>query len=323
MPFRPDTSGPVPSLRSDADRWQAVLDRNRGADGAFVYGVITTGVYCRPSCPSRRANRVNVRFYETPAEAEADGLRPCKRCTPSNTASGGGLAGRIATLRWTSILARLDDNGFAETGPLLTAEECARLTDRFDAGDGFRSHIIMARHGFGQGDYKYFDYPLPDLVAVLRTEVYARIAPLANLWAERLGAASGYPAKLDGMLARCHAAGQIRPTPLLLRYGPGDYNRLHQDLYGDHVFPVQLAILLNQPGEDFEGGEFVLTEQRPRMQSRATVIPLKRGEGVLFSVHHRPCAGARGHYRAIMRHGVSTIRDGRRHTLGIIFHDAA
>jgi hypothetical protein len=181
----------------------------------------------------------------------------------------------------------------------------------------------MARHGFGRGEYRYFAYPLPALVADLRAAAYPRLAPIANAWAERLGIATRFPDTLQAMLKRCHAAGQARPTPLLLRYGAGDYNCLHQDLYGEHVFPIQLAILLDEPGTDFEGGEFVLTEQRPRMQSRASVVPLRRGGGVLFAVNHRPRRGTRGYYRTIMRHGVSTVRSGRRHTLGIIFHDAA
>ncbi|MGI9381764.1 MAG: 2OG-Fe(II) oxygenase, partial [Methyloligellaceae bacterium] len=187
----------------------------------------------------------------------------------------------------------------------------------------FRSHIVMARHGFGQGEYKYFSYPLPSVVAALREAVYPHLMPIANRWAKTLGAETRFPKTLEAMLANCHAAGQTRPTPLLLKYGAGDYNCLHQDLYGALAFPLQLAILLSEPGEDFEGGEFVLTEQRPRMQSRAEVVPLGRGHGVLFATSHRPKQGKRGPYRVNLRHGVSRVRSGRRFTLGIIFHDAA
>ncbi|MBX3481678.1 MAG: 2OG-Fe(II) oxygenase [Caulobacter sp.] len=193
----------------------------------------------------------------------------------------------------------------------------------YDQPDGFRSRVIMGRHGFGRGEYRYFSYPLPDLVEDLRTALWPRLAPIANRWHEAMGMATRFPDDHRDFLDRCHAAGQARPTPLLLRYGPGDYNCLHQDLYGEHVFPLQAAVLLNQPGEDFEGGELVLTEQRPRMQSRAMVVPLKRGDGVVFAVNSRPVAGTRGVYRVTMRHGVSALRSGARHTLGVIFHDAA
>ena len=180
----------------------------------------------------------------------------------------------------------------------------------------------MGRHGFGRGEYKYFAYPLPEPVARLRAEWYPRLAPIANAWNARMDLEARYPADHDSFLARCHEAGQVRPTPLLLRYGPGDYNCLHQDLYGEHVFPLQLAVLLSEPGEDFTGGEFVLTEQRPCMQSRVEVVPLRRGDAVVFAVSHRPVRGTRGSYRVALRHGVSRVRTGRRHTLGIIFHDA-
>lgn len=225
-------------------------------------------------------------------------------------------------INWTQVASDLDTYGYAITGPLLSSMECAALVQRYDEDDTFRSHIVMARHGFGSGEYKYFSYPLPPVVQQLRDAVYPHAARIANGWAAEMSGEVSYPEALDGMLARCHRAGQARPTPLLLRYGPGDYNCLHQDLYGEHVFPIQLAILLNEPSVDFEGGELVLTEQRPRMQSRVEVVPLKRGEGVLFAVSHRPKQGKRGVYRVNMRHGVSRLRSGRRHTLGIIFHDA-
>lgn len=205
---------------------------------------------------------------------------------------------------------------------LLDATTCRRLAALYAEEEHFRSHIIMARHGFGKGEYRYFRYPLPDPIATLRTALYARLAPIANGWNERMGIETQYPVEHHKFLQMCHQAGQQRPTPLLLQYGAGDYNCLHQDLYGDIAFPIQVAILLSEPEEDFTGGEFVLTEQRPRMQSRAEVVPLKRGDAVAFAVHHRPVQGTRGSYRVNMRHGVSTVRSGHRHTLGIIFHDA-
>ena len=230
---------------------------------------------------------------------------------------------RIAALDWGAMAGQLDAEGAATTGPLLSAEECAELTALYDEPELFRSKVIMARHGYGRGEYQYFRHPLPPLVAGLRGAFYAALAPIANRWNEALGLAPRFPAGHAEFLARCHAAGQARPTPLLLRYVGGDYNCLHQDLYGEHVFPLQAAFLLSDPTSDFSGGEFVLTEQRPRMQSRAHVVPLRQGEAVIFPVHHRPVSGARGTYRVNMRHGVSRLRDGRRHTLGIILHDAA
>ena len=220
------------------------------------------------------------------------------------------------------IASELDAHGCAVTGPLLPAETCAQLIDSYDEDVRFRSKIVMARHGFGQGEYKYFATPLPQTITALRARFYSPLAEIANRWNERLGVATRFPDSLDSFLARCHKAGQTRPTPLLLKYGPGDYNCLHQDLYGEHVFPLQLAILLSDPKRDFTGGEFVLTEQRPRRQSRVEVVPLSQGEGVIFPVHHRPVAGTRGTYRVTMRHGVSRLRSGHRMTLGIIFHDA-
>jgi hypothetical protein len=232
-------------------------------------------------------------------------------------------ADRLKALDWAAIEAQLDDRGYALTGRLLGAADCRALAGAYDDDGLYRSHIVMQRHGFGQGEYRYFAYPLPPLVAALRTAAYPPLAAIANRWMERLGSPTRYPKTHAGFLKVCHAAGQTRPTPLLLRYGKGDFNHLHQDLYGDIHFPLQLAILLNAPGDDFDGGVFALTEQRPRMQSRVEVAPLARGEGVIFPVNERPVDGRRGVYRAKMRHGVSRIRRGRRHTLGVIFHDAA
>jgi uncharacterized protein len=228
----------------------------------------------------------------------------------------------IVDLNWSTIAADLDAHGCAVIGPVLPADECAALAALYPQDGPFRSRVVMARHGFGRGEYKYFSYPLPTAVAALRTALYPPLAEIANHWNEAMRIETRYPPDLDGYLARCHAAGQTRPTPLLLQYGPGDYNCLHQDLYGEHVFPLQATVLLSRPGADFSGGEFVLTEQRPRMQSRAEVVPLGQGEAVIFPVHHRPVQGARGTYRVNMRHGVSRLRAGHRHTLGIIFHDA-
>lgn len=233
------------------------------------------------------------------------------------------LSMRVARLDWDRIGSELDAQGFAMTGPLLTAAECAGLQALYDEAAAFRSHVVMARHGFGQGDYKYFAYPLPPAIAALRSALYARLVSVANRWSRALGYETYYPATHEAFLASCRAAGQERPTPLLLRYGPGDHNCLHQDLYGALAFPLQAAILLSEPGRDFTGGEFVLVEQRPRQQSRAEVVPLERGEAVIFAVHHRPAQGARGAYRVTMRHGVSRVRGGTRFTAGIIFHDAS
>lgn len=229
----------------------------------------------------------------------------------------------VAAMDWPRVLADLDAQGAAVITGLLDTEQCRAMAARYGDAQGFRSRVVMQRHGYGQGEYRYFDYPLPDLVASLRTTVYPQLAPIANRWNERMNIDIRYPATHADYLARCHAAGQTRSTPLLLQYGPGDYNCLHQDLYGEQVFPLQLAVLLSAPGQDFSGGEFVLTEQRPRMQSRPEVVPLKQGDAVIFAVHHRPVAGSRGSYRVNLRHGVSRIRSGQRHTLGIIFHDAA
>jgi hypothetical protein len=229
---------------------------------------------------------------------------------------------RLAALDWERVGTSLDEHGSAVIGPVLSAEECDSLAATYGEDGRFRSRIIMARHGFGRGEYKYFAHPLPDLVASLRTALYPPLAGVANRWNEAMGVDVRYPDGHEDFLERCHRAGQTKPTPLLLQYGAGDYNCLHQDLYGEHVFPLQLTFLLSAPGRDFAGGEFVLTEQRPRMQSRAEVVPLRQGEGVIFPVHHRPVQGTRGVYRVNMRHGVSRVRSGHRHTLGIIFHDA-
>ena len=231
--------------------------------------------------------------------------------------------GRLASFDWPQVERDLDAQGSALLPGLLTPDECAAISGLYGREDGFRSRVVMSRHGFGRGEYRYFAYPLPALVGGLRTRLYPRLVPIANRWNEAMGIAARYPDDHAAFLARCHAAGQQRPTPLLLEYGPGDYNCLHQDLYGEHVFPLQLAVLLSEPGRDFTGGEFVLTEQRPRMQSRAEVAPLRQGDGLIFAVHHRPVGGTRGSYRVTMRHGVSQLRSGQRHTLGVIFHDAS
>jgi hypothetical protein len=221
-----------------------------------------------------------------------------------------------------AAIGELDEAGSAVLKGLLTAEECRELAALYSDEAKFRSRVEMARHGFGRGEYKYFCYPLPPLLERLRGSLYADLAPVANRWNEAMGLDIRYPPVHADFLARCHAAGQVRPTPLLLQYGPGDFNCLHQDLYGEHVFPLQVAILLAEPGRDFTGGEFVLTEQRPRMQSRVEVLPLRQGDGAVFAVHHRPVQGTRGVYRVKMRHGVSRIRSGQRYTAGIIFHDS-
>jgi len=232
------------------------------------------------------------------------------------------IAACLAALDWDRIAAALDAEGWAVVGPMLTPEECESLARTYGDDPRFRSRIVMARHGFGRGEYKYFAHPLPHAVVALRTALYPALAGIANRWNDSLGVDVRYPDVHADFLDRCHRAGQTRPTPLLLQYGAGDYNCLHQDLYGEHVFPLQVAFLLSAPGRDFTGGEFVLTEQRPRMQSRVAVVPLRQGEGVIFPVHRRPVRGTRGVYSVTMRHGVSCVRSGRRHALGVIFHDA-
>jgi hypothetical protein len=230
---------------------------------------------------------------------------------------------RIDAIDWPRAQQNLNATGWTLLPGMLSPEEANQVAALYARADGFRSTIVMARHGFGRGEYKYFSYPLPPLVEQLRTALYPRLAPIANNWHELMNLPARFPASHAAFIEQCHAAGQTRPTPLLLQYGEGDFNALHQDLYGDHVFPLQVAFLLSEPGRDFTGGEFVLTEQRPRMQSRAEVVPLRQGDAVIFAVAHRPQRGSKGYYRVNMRHGVSRIRSGHRHTLGVIFHDAA
>ena len=229
---------------------------------------------------------------------------------------------RLDAIEWDRIARNLNDQGWSTTGPLLDRAECDDLIDSYERDDLFRSTVVMARHGFGRGEYRYFAHPLPGLIGALRSGLYQRLLPVANEWRQRSAIGDPFPDEYSDFIELCHSAGQVRPTPLLLRYGPGDYNCLHQDLYGDLAFPLQAAFLLTEP-EEFQGGEFVLTEQRPRMQSRVHVVPLEAGEAVIFAVNHRPVSGARGSYRVTMRHGVSPLRSGSRHTLGIILHDAS
>jgi hypothetical protein len=239
-----------------------------------------------------------------------------------HSAPSSDIVSRVDAIDWTQAIGDLDAQGCAVLKQLLSPEECRELASLYPDDTNFRSRVVMGRHGFGRGEYKYFSYPLPDLIAGLRPALYAKLRDVANRWNEAMGIDIRYPESHDAFLRRCHAAGQTRPTPLLLQYGAGDYNCLHQDLYGEHVFPLQVAILLSEPGRDFSGGEFVLTEQRPRMQSRPEVVPLAQGDAVAFAVHVRPVQGTRGFYRVNLRHGVSRIRSGHRHTVGVIFHDA-
>ncbi|MDB5567302.1 MAG: proline hydroxylase [Tardiphaga sp.] len=246
-------------------------------------------------------------------------VSPAKKTIERNEATP---QARVEAIDWQRIGADLDAQGCAVFENLLSSDECAALASLYPDDTRFRSRVVMGRHGFGRGEYKYFSYPLPDLIAELRPALYAPLTQVANRWNEAMGIDIRYPADHAAFLKRCHDAGQTRPTPLLLQYGTDDYNCLHQDLYGEHVFPLQVAILLSEPGKDFTGGEFVLTEQRPRMQSRPEVVPLRRGDAVVFAVHHRPVQGTRGFYRVNLRHGVSRLRSGHRHTVGVIFHDA-
>jgi hypothetical protein len=242
--------------------------------------------------------------------------------TTSPIASPKGIVERVGAIDWEQVSRDLDAQGSAIMKRLLSPDECRAIAGLYPKDSIFRSHVVMKRHGFGLGEYKYFAYPLPRLIADLRTAFYPHLTPMANRWNKELGIDVRYPLKHSDFIERCHQAGQVRPTPLLLQYGADDYNCLHQDLYGAHVFPLQLAILLSEPDKDFTGGEFVMTEQRPRMQSRPVVVPLRQGDGVVFAVHNRPVQGTRGVYRVNLRHGVSRILSGHRHTVGIIFHDA-
>ena len=233
------------------------------------------------------------------------------------------IVDRVEAIDWPRVAGDLDAEGAGVVERLLGPAECAALRALYDEPERFRSRVVMARHGYGRGEYQYFDRPLPQLVEALRAALYAKLAPVANRWHETMGMDARFPAHHAEFVARCHAAGQTKPTPLLLQYGAGDYNCLHQDLYGEHVFPLQVVMLLSEPGRDFSGGEFVMTEQRPRMQSRPLVLPLHQGDAAVIAVHHRPVAGTRGTYRVNLRHGVSRVRSGHRHSAGIIFHDAA
>lgn len=315
---RPESS--EPETTEDDARWAAVQRRDASADGSFWTCVKTTGVYCLPSCAGRPL-RKNVVFADTRSGAEAAGLRPCKRCRPDRFVIGA-LNERLSDIDWTIAEAALDSNGWAPLGRILTDEECAALIGDYDDDARYRSTVTMRRHGFGEGEYRYFADPLPPFVKQLREGLYARLTPLANAWAASLNK-EPYPPSHAAYRKHCAAAGQTRPTPLILKYGKGGYNRLHQDLYGGEIFPLQVAILLSQPGRDFTGGEFVLTEQTPRRQSRGMVAPLEKGCAVAFAVNERPAKGARGGFRVKMRHGVAEIRDGARYCLGIIFHNAA
>jgi hypothetical protein len=232
------------------------------------------------------------------------------------------IAQRVTSVDWERVSQGLDAQGSAMIESLITGDECDTLAALYPMDDIFRSRVVMAQHGFGRGEYKYFSYPLPRIIASLRTAIYPHLAPIANRWNSAMGIDVPYPEKHTDYIARCHDAGQLKPTPLLLQYGADDYNCLHQDLYGEHVFPLQVTILLSEPERDFTGGEFVLAEQRPRMQSRPEVVPLRQGDAVIFAVNQRPVQGTRGVYRVKLRHGVSRVRSGHRHTLGIIFHDA-
>ncbi len=251
----------------------------------------------------------------------ADEVQAARNTSTPSIPSEGAVS-RVNELDWRRMGNDLDEQGSALFPGVLSPDECKAVAALYPEESIFRSRVVMGRHGFGRGEYKYFSYPLPSLIEGLRTALYPRLAPVANRWNEAMGIEVRYPENHADFIQRCHDAGQLRPTPLLLQYGPGDYNCLHQDLYGEHVFPIQVAILLSEPQRDFTGGEFVLTEQRPRMQSRPEVVPLRQGDAVAFAVHHRPVQGTRGTYRVNLRHGVSRLRSGKRHTVGIIFHDA-
>ncbi len=270
--------------------------------------------FMAPAVSSHRATSMAVSFRSSASRG---------RRVESRRVKIAAMKKRIDALDWERIGRDLDSEGHASIPGLLTAEECEAIAALYARDDLFRSRIVMSRHAFGRGEYKYFAYPLPKPIAILRSLLYPSLAPIANRWNEALKSDVRFPDDLASFIERCHEAGQTRPTPLLLSYGADDYNCLHQDLYGDHVFPLQIAILLSRPRREFHGGEFVMTEQRPRMQSRAMVVPLEQGDAVAFAVHHRPVQGTRGIYRVVMKHGVSRIRSGQRRTLGIIFHDAS
>jgi hypothetical protein len=241
---------------------------------------------------------------------------------PSSTAKPKSITERVKAIEWEQVFQELDAQGNAKIGSVLTAAECQEISGLYHKDGFFRSTVVMQRHGFGRGEYRYFNYPLPGIIESLRVAVYAILVPIANRWNQAMGIDVQYPNNHKDFIGRCHQAGQNKPTPLVLQYGPNDYNCLHQDLYGEHVFPLQLTILLSKPNKDFSGGEFVMTEQRPRMQSRPIVVSLQQGEGVLFAVRNRPAQGTKGMYRVNLRHGVSRIQSGQRYALGIIFHDA-
>ncbi|MBB5517795.1 2OG-Fe(II) oxygenase [Amphiplicatus metriothermophilus] len=319
------TAAPVLRLAADPypdddARWAACLARDARAEGAFWVCVATTGVYCRPTCAGRPL-RKNVTFVRARREAERAGYRPCKRCRPERHVAGP-VSHRIADVDWARVEAGLDVEGWAGLGALLSKAECRMLIEAYDDEARYRSRVVMARHGFGRGEYRYYADPAPEPIAGLRAQLYPRLAAIAEKWAEAAGAPRRYPRDHEAYRRACAAKGQTRPTPLILKYGPGGHNRLHQDLYGEEVFPIQVVVLLSEPGRDFEGGAFVLTEQRPRMQTRVEVVPLRRGEAVAFAVNDRPVAGKRGVHRARMRHGVASVTAGARYALGIIFHDA-
>jgi hypothetical protein len=269
-----------------------------------------------------RRSAVSISQIQRPEMAVAAPRKPVPEARGTARRHDQDIATRVDGIDWAAVACALDEHGCAAIPGLLSAAECDALAAGYDQDALYRSRIEMRRHGFGQGEYKYFRYPLPGLVARLRTALYPHLVPVANRWNAAMGIDVRYPAAHQDFVARCHHAGQSRPTPLLLRYGPGDYNCMHQDLYGEHVFPLQVAILLSEPGRDFTGGEFVMTEQRPRMQSRAEVVTLRQGDAVVFAVSHRPVQGSRGSYRVNLRHGVSRLHAGQRYTLGIIFHDA-
>lgn len=310
------------SVIDEALAWAAVETRDKRFDGQFVYAVRTTGVYCRPSCPSRLPLRRNVEFYSATDLAELAGFRACRRCEPTAVHIVASLASRLASLDWTALERSLTERGYAATAPVLSRQECEGLVRLYTDSTRFRSRVEMARHRFGEGEYKYFRDPLPRLIAELRECAYPHLAPIANRWTKALGRQEHFPATLAEFLAKCAEAGQSKPTPLLLRYEAGGYNCLHQDIYGDVAFPMQLLVLLNEPGVDYTGGEFVLVEQRPRAQSAAEIVPALQGGLVFFTTRERPARGARGFYRVNVRHGVSRVRSGQRHTLGVIFHNA-